>query len=177
MSSLFQEEMDTLSPQVQWQLDQVEGYLLLKMPHRSREILENLPPQILDMNLIRVLWLNVYKSEENWSKTATQAATLAKDYPDEPGFMVDLAYAVRRCDSIEQAEQVLLEGHKSFPKEAIFPYNLGCYAAAKSDDGKALEYLRLAFNLEEGYRTVAMDDEDLESLQLALENDKKKPSN
>jgi hypothetical protein len=51
---------------------------------------------------------------------------------------------------------------------AIFHYNLACYECQLGDLEGAKARLKRAFELEQGFRTLALDDEDLRPLWDSL---------
>ena len=87
---------------------------------------------------------------------------------------ISLAYALRRTESIEKAEAILLRAHKIFsalpmntaihPKVAMIAFNLACYASVTSRLEEAKERLRHAIELDSGIRGLALDEKDLHPL-------------
>jgi Flp pilus assembly protein TadD len=86
--------------------------------------------------------------------------------PDEPQWTISLAYATRRSRSIAEAEAILRAARARFPREAILPYNLACYASqlGRLDEARAL--LAEATALDESLKDLAAQDPDLLPLRL-----------
>jgi Flp pilus assembly protein TadD len=81
--------------------------------------------------------------------------------PDEPGHVLNLAYAVRRHQNVEAAEAMLVDAMARFPDNALIRYNLACYRGVmgRVDDAKKL--LAEAFSRDASLRITALDDPDL----------------
>jgi tetratricopeptide (TPR) repeat protein len=84
--------------------------------------------------------------------------------PDNVQWSVSWAYAARRADSINAARLILLEAVERQPEAAILHYNLACYECQLGDLEVAKARLRHAINLDDGFRAMALEDEDLEPL-------------
>ena len=61
------------------------------------------------------------------------ASELWKRQPDDPDNWNNLAFSIRRKDSIKAAQTLLLEALEKFPNDAMTRYNLGCYACKLGD--------------------------------------------
>src|SRR5207249_1825219 len=88
-----------------------------------------------------------------------------------PQWPVSLAYATRRAKSIEAAKEILLNSERKFPKEAVIPYNLGCYCCQLGDLESARNFLKRAFEIDPTWRLLALEDEDLKPLWNDLETE------
>jgi Flp pilus assembly protein TadD len=77
---------------------------------------------------------------------------------------INLAYAIRRCESIEKAEAILLRARKLHHDNALLEFNLACYASVSGRVGEARTRLRRAIELDKVLRRLALDDEDLKPL-------------
>jgi hypothetical protein len=60
---------------------------------------------------------------------AVVASHLVKVEPEEAGWWINLAYATRRCESIEKAETILLRARELHHNNALIEFNLACYAS------------------------------------------------
>ena len=47
---------------------------------------------------------------------------------ENKAWWINLAYSVRRIESIEKAEAILLRAREIHPESAIIAFNLACYA-------------------------------------------------
>lgn len=158
-----------LPDEVRWRLERGNGYLDLKMAGPARRELEQIPDRYhADPTFLRVQ-LQLMIAEQRWTEAVAIAARLREAEPNEPIHLIQLAYAVRRAESIEAARVVLLEGLKQFPKVAVIPFNLACYECQMGHKEAALKYLQRTFAIDPGWRTIAVEDEDLKSLWPQLE--------
>ena len=57
---------------------------------------------------------------------------------------MNLAYSVRRTESVEKAEAILLRAQAIHPKVAMIAFNLACYASVAGRMEEAKERLRRA---------------------------------
>ena len=92
------------------------------------------------------------------------ARELWKRHQDDPVYWNNLAWVVRRKDSIEAAQIILLEALEKFPNDAMTNYNLGCYACLLGDMDNAKRFVGEAIKLDSKYKLMALDDGDLETL-------------
>ena len=84
--------------------------------------------------------------------------------PETAGWWISLAYALRRTESVEKAEAILLQAQAIHPKVAMIAFNLACYARLTGRMEEAKERLRHAIELDKDIRGLALDDEDLKPL-------------
>ena len=71
---------------------------------------------------------------------------------------------VRRSESVEKAEAILLRAQAIHPKIAMIAFNLACYASVTGRMEEAKERLRHAIELDKEIRKLAIDDDDLKPL-------------
>ena len=91
--------------------------------------------------------------------------SLGKVDPQTAAWWISLAYAVRRTESVEKAEAILLQAQAIHPKVAMIAFNLASYAGVTGRMEEAKEYLRRAIiKLDKDIRGLALDDEDLKPL-------------
>ena len=78
------------------------------------------------------------------------------------------AYALRRVPDggVQRAWDALLPAAARFPKEAIIPFNLACYACQTGKLDAARDWLRraVAISDKEAIKAMALGDSDLEPL-------------
>ena len=90
---------------------------------------------------------------------------MAKLEPEDACWWINLAYSVRRIESIEKAEAILLRAREIHPESAIIAFNLACYACASGRIEEAKLRLRIAISLDKDIRELAIEDEDLRTLR------------
>lgn len=86
------------------------------------------------------LRLEIYRTAQNWKMMEIVASELLKRQPNDPDHWNDLAFSIRRKDSIKAARTLLLEALEKFPNDATTRYKLSCYACQLGDleDAKKL---------------------------------------
>ena len=141
------------------------GYLDLGMVEDAALALEEIEFADKTRNEVRGAHLNLYMASKKWDLAAAVAGQLVEVEPENASWWINLAYSVRRIDSIEKAEAILLRAREIHPKSAIIAFNLACYACAGGRIGEAKLRLRLAINLDKDIRKLAIEDEDLRSLR------------
>jgi Flp pilus assembly protein TadD len=127
-------------------------------------VLEEIAPE--DKNRKEVLGarVNLYMAAKKWDMVAAIANHLVKIDPQTAGWWISLAYAVRRTESVEKAEAILLRAQAIHPRVAMIAFSLACYASVAGRMEEAKERLRHAINLDKDIRKLALDDEDLKPL-------------
>jgi Flp pilus assembly protein TadD len=101
---------------------------------------------------------------KKWNMAAAVASHLVKVDPGTAGWWISLGYALRRSESVEKAEAILLKAQAIHPKVAMIAFNLACYASVtgRMEDAKAR--LRHAIERDRDIRKLALVDEDLRPL-------------
>jgi Flp pilus assembly protein TadD len=149
-------------------LRRADGFLDLQMLARARQELEKVDPALRTNPVCERVALRLAYLEEDWPSAATLAERHVGLAPDDWGLWVQWAYAARRAAGIANARAILLKAWDQFPDVAVIPYNLACYACRDDDLAKARDLLARAFALDETYRQMALEDEDLEPLWAEL---------
>jgi len=158
----------------QHQLAAALGYFELEMVSDALEALDGISPVGAAHRDVLVLRLIVLQKAENWSKAQAVAARLALLEPGDPGWTIALAYATRRADCIERAQDILRDAKIVHPQEALIHFNLACYACQLGRLEDARESLRAAFSLDSNLRAQALKDGDLEVLWPEIREQKSK---
>ena len=157
-----------IEPPDQKFFEAAHGYAELGMFHDANEQLEKIDPFLRAAPEILALRIEIYRGLQKWELMTELTRRLTEFEPDNPQWPVSLAYATRRGNSIEAAKQILLNAERRFPKEAVIPYNLGCYCCQLGDLEAAKKFLRRAFQIDPAWRLIALDDIDLMPLWEAL---------
>lgn len=151
--------------QLKWHLSHTRGYLELGMVEEAAAELGLVPAADADNFDVRVLRALVLQEKKAWLALAPLAAGLVNEKPDDAGWWIMWAYAVRRADSLEAAEKILVAAQSNHPKEATILFNLGCYACQRGDLAKAQAHVDCAIALDEHFREAAATDPDLAPLR------------
>jgi lipopolysaccharide biosynthesis regulator YciM len=160
-----------LPEEILWTLQKCDGYLDLGMLQRAQAEFQNIPAVYHQSREAREILLRMAMEDKNWNKAVQQAQDLIQLFPDDPSYHVQLAYSIRRKDSIAAARSVLLEASRRFKKVAVIPYNLACYECQLGHREQALQYLKRAVKLNASFIQMALDDADLEPIWADLDPD------
>lgn len=140
------------------------GYLELGMPAEASGELECLPPEDRDRSSVLALRVEIYRTAGSWSLMEVVARELWKRHRDDPDNWTNLAWALRRSISLEEARDLLQESVELFSDDAMTHFNLGCYACQLGDIEQAKERVKKAIELDTKFKLMALDDPDLEPL-------------
>lgn len=112
-----------------------------------------------------VVKLAVLQEQEDWPALRDLARSVVERSPGEAAAWVTWAYAARRAESIEAAEQILLSAETQHPAEPTIQFNLGCYACLRGDLLAARTRIDRAIALEPKFVNAAATDPDLAPLR------------
>ena len=155
-----------LAPKVHW--ERASGYFALEMYEEAERELRALPKEEPWSKNAKILLLGIRQEQENWALMQKIAADLRRESPSEGDWWISEAFATRRCDSIEAAREILLEGLGIHPGNALIRYNLACYACLLNSPDECLNLLKEAVKMDENFKAMALEDEDLEQVRDAL---------
>src|ERR1700749_2737692 len=105
----------TIDPQFRRRLLAASGFAALSLFQEAVEELENLPETSKDLPPVLVVWLDVYQRWQKWSEAESVAIRLSEMEPEEPSWLVALAYATRRSRGLSLAREILLRGGEKHP--------------------------------------------------------------
>jgi predicted Zn-dependent protease len=155
--------------EIQRHLRAAIGFIELGMLEDAVSELESLPPEDRDRSSVLALRVEIYRTAGSWSLMEVAARELWKRHPDEPVYWTNLAWAVRRLDSLVAARDILLEAVERFPSDAMTHFNLGCYSCQLGDIEQAKTRVGKAMELDAKFKLLALDDADLEPLWKEIE--------
>ena len=84
------------------------GYLELGMFDDAAMVLEEIAPEDKTRNEVLGARVDLYMAAKKWDMAAAVASHLVKVDPQTAGWWISLAYALRRTESVEKAEAILL---------------------------------------------------------------------
>ena len=157
-----------LEPEDQRRLSAAEGYTALGMYLDADSELEQIAPDVRHRPEVLAVRLEVYRGRQQWELMRSLARKLCADDPGKVQWVVSLAWATRRADSITAARSILLEAVERHPEEAILHYNLACYECQLGELPNAKARLLHTLKLEPAFRVLALEDADLEPLWASL---------
>ena len=145
----------------QYHLDHSEGYLELVMLEDARNELDKIAPAYQSDRDVRHVRLAIATEAKDWTEAARVSRLLTEAEPNNPDWIVDLAYAMRRAESLEAAHVILSDAVKRFPKSGMIQFNLGCYEAQLGNVEVAKRHVARAIEINGMFRKMALEDEDL----------------
>ena len=126
--------------------------------------LEEIAPEDKTRSEVLGARVGIYMAAEKWEMAVAVASHLVKTEPETSGWWISLAYASRRCESIETAEAILLRARELHHDNAMIEFNLACYASVAGRFEEAKERLKRAVELDKQFQKLTVDDEDLRPL-------------
>ena len=161
-----------LEPPESFHLSAAVGWLELGNHLEANEELEKITPQLrVHPDVLMVSW-QIYAKGEQWAGAFEIARTLVEQVPDDSFGWIHQAYALRRMPGggINQAWDALLPAADKFPKEALIPYNLSCYASQMGQLDQAKQWLQRAIDLGDPMqiKLMALSDPDLQPLWKSI---------
>ena len=149
-------------------LTAAEGYAALGMYLDANAELEEIDPEVRQVAEVLTVRLKIYRGLEKWELMQTVAGRLAAHDPDNAQWLISLAYATRRAESIEAARSILLEAVERLPDEPILHYNLACYECVMGEVEVAKARLKHVFKMSPRVRLMALEDENLRGVWDSL---------
>lgn len=156
--------MSTSAITFQRRFQAATGYFELGILDEAVRELEELSPEEKSRVEVMALRLVLSSALRDWDQAAYWGEAVARAAPGEVALWLQYAYAVRRANSVEAAEKVLLQALALHPNEATIRYNLACYACVSGRVAEAKLRLQEAFAREKDLRGLARNDEDLRAL-------------
>jgi Flp pilus assembly protein TadD len=130
----------------------------------AAQVLEEIEPEEKTRTEVLGARTALYTTAKKWDMVAAVASHLVKVDPKTADWWISLAYALRRTESIEKAEAILLRAQAIHPNVAMIAFTLACYASVEGRMEEAKERLRHAINLDKDFRKLALDVENLKPL-------------
>ena len=146
-----------------------QGYVELGMYEDAIAELGEIDSEHSDLDEVIAVKIAIHGGQKDWKSMRDEAKKMFERDPANPQWVISLAYATRRAQTIEDAKTILLDAVEKHPDEAMIRYNLACYECQLGELDAAKEYLDQAFSLEPKCRTIAREDSDLEALWRELE--------
>ena len=153
-----------LPDEIQWLLEKADGFLDLKMRARAAAEIKRIPAVYHDTDPCLRIFLRMAMDSQDWGAAAHLSKQLLDRHPALPDYWINLAYATRRATGIEAARAILREAAAQFPKFALIPFNLACYACCLGQHDEARKLLKQAIRMDPTYQGMAQEDEDLAPL-------------
>lgn len=118
--------------------------------------------------MVLKIWWHIHAEEKDWESGLKVAEVLVRCEPKNSFGWLHRAYALRRVANggLIPAREALLPAHEIFPREAIIPYNLACYACQLNevDDARTWFHRALEVGDRGKLKELALGDDDLKPL-------------
>ena len=145
-------------------LSPVSGYLTLGMLVDAWDLLEDFPPELRIHDTVLGLRVEILQRLGKWESARVLAESLAKRSPENPDWWLSWSYALRREQSVAEAQRVLRKASEIHPDVALIAYNLACYACVLGDLAATRTLLKIAFGMDPALKMTALDDPDLDAI-------------
>ncbi len=149
-------------------LSAAAGYLELGMAADTGAELDEIDPARRSEWQVLALRVAVYQEAKDWVPMLLTSERLTAMQPGQSQWPLSLAYATRRCRSLEAARAILLAAQDRHPEESTIPYNLACYEAQLGHLAAARAHLARAIAMNAAHRPLALADPDLAALHGEL---------
>ena len=144
------------------------GYLELGMAADASAELDSIEPVRRSDWQVLALRVAVCQETKDWVPMLLLSERLVAMQPAQSQWLISLAYATRRCQSLEAARKILLGALDRFPEESTIPFNLACYEAQLGRLELARDHLVRAIQMNGAHRAMALADTDLAPLHEEL---------
>ncbi len=147
--------------QLNFLLRATQGWLELGLPEEAWNELQHVPEEDRHRLEVMLLSLDTLQTLKRWKACAAFGEDAIRRHPDCGAIYLVTAYAIRRARSLAEANELLLKAEGVLSEEAMYHFNLACYACQLGDLPEAERRLEITFGLDPKYRTQALEDEDL----------------
>jgi len=149
------------------------GWLELGNPAEAKAELDQVSPaQQEHPDVLELRWA-ISAAQQRWDEGLQAAQALLRRAPERSSGWLHQAYALRRVPNggLQRAWEALLPASAKFPKEAIIPFNLSCYACQMRQLDAARNWLKRAAGIggKELIKRMALGDPDLQPLWPEIE--------
>jgi len=160
--------MHRIGPPDSHHLNAAIGWLGLGLREDALKELDLISPaQQQHPDVLEARW-TIHAEQREWTAALVVARKLLALAPERPDGWLHHAYALRRAPEggLEKAWEALKPAAGKFPKEAIIPFNLSCYACQMNQLDEARVWLKQALKIggKNRIKQQALADPDLEPL-------------
>ncbi len=150
-------------------LQAAEGYAMLGMHIEAIEELEKARVNFGEHPDLLEAALKLLMRKKAWDAAIKIGRKLCSTAPHLPVGFLHTAYCLHEQGRTEEAKSVLLQGPPDLENEAAYHYNLGCYNAILGNKEAARDHVLQSFKINKGFRQLALDDPDLNSIREFLD--------
>lgn len=144
---------------------QAEGYLELGMAAHALEVLQRCgDPRTLPDHALYLLGQSL-RELGRFREALEPLSHAAKGSPGNVSVWLALGWCYKRTGKLDRAIESLEEALAAEPDDALVHYNLACYWSLARNKRQALAYLSRAFDLEESYRALVVEEPDFDPIR------------
>ena len=147
------------------QLDEAEGYLMLRLPLRALEIIERRSDWATMQFEASFLAGEALRSLERYREALKPLEVAAKLKPADVDVAMALGWCYKRTHRLAQAIDALERAASFNAEKPMLQFNLACYWSLAGNASKALDALALALDLEPALRSLIADEADFDQLR------------
>jgi Flp pilus assembly protein TadD len=140
------------------------GYIDIGMFQDAWDELESLPPALRADDAVLETRIDIFMRMGKLEAARVLAESLAIRAPENPGWWIIWAIAVRQEQSVKAAQAVLRRAAEIHPKVPMIAYNRACYACVLGELAEAKELLASAVQMDTSFKKIALDDPDLDAI-------------
>jgi tetratricopeptide (TPR) repeat protein len=152
-------------------LNAAEGWFGLGDLVSASDELEKITPTFRAHPAVLLMRCKIYQAAKKWGYLIEISQTLIEQLPKLAEAWIHRSYALHELNQTREAFDLLLPAAKKFPKLAVIPYNLACYACQLGKLEDAMKQIEQAIDLADkknDIRLDALEDLDLEPLWLQI---------
>lgn len=150
---------------VQRHLGEAEGYLMLNLPARALEILEQRSDWATMQFEASLLAGEALRALGRFRDALKPLEIAAKLRPADVAVAIALGWCYKRTHRLAQAIDALERAQRHNPDHALLHYNLACYWSLAGNAARALDELSVALELEPELRSLIQEETDFNPLR------------
>ena len=150
---------------VQRHLGEAEGYLMLNLPARALEILEQRSDWATMQFEASLLAGEALRALGRFRDALKPLEIAAKLRPADVAVAIALGWCYKRTHRLAQAIDALERAQRHNPEHALLHYNLACYWSLAGNAARALDELSVALELEPELRSLIQEETDFNPLR------------
>ncbi len=155
----------TSNDQIRKELDEAEGYLMLDLPERALQILDNRSDWLNMQFEASFLKGDALRTLKHFREALRPLEVAAALRPGDVRVALALGWCYKRTNRLAQAIDSLDRALREHPDEPLLHYNLACYWSLAGNGSKALDELSSALELDAELRSLIANESDFSQLR------------
>lgn len=145
--------------------DEIDGWLDLRCPERALDLLGPLLGDPEGRAAGLTMRVRAYVRQGRYADALIDINELKQAYPDLEWVELTEAWCRKRTGDLSGAVRCMERLLRRHPRSGIAHFNLGCYLALSGQVERAIDELSVACGIDEQFRTLARDEQDLDGLR------------